>query len=294
MKKVLKILLILTGILGIIFIVVTYFMVNSLPGPKEISQGLKAKKTKEVEAVKSSSDKAPVDPENKKLVAEQQAEREKKAAAEKIVHTILEEDPRDIRVCENLGKGQLKGFADLEKADSKLLFGDDARKDPIAEAIRIPIRAVFQDENVTNLFNDILSVDDSSMDKEEKSSFLEKIDFYSRVSYTAAHLYNRKSDFESLADRAVHMSILSRMAQLKPELANTPQLFDACNSIQASIAQGNTVDVKKEREDLLSLIKEAGFTPKELDFDPSVYMKFKVKFTNNSFAFSLDSKEEPK
>lgn len=296
MKKPVKILLSLVALLACALLALMLFVVDSLPGPKEIARAVKTKRQAAKSATASQAIDAKTTTATESLQAEEAAEEltpeeQKKAAQEKIIMAFLDEDPTDIRVCENLGNPS-NNLKRMKDADFEKIFGNPERNNPNAEAFRVPLRAIFQDEHLSSLLKDVMAENPSKMDDEEKSSFLQKIDFYGRATYTAAHLYARKKDFETLGDRSIHLSIIAQLANKKPELLENGQLRDACESLQKSIALNDKVDIKSERRDILKLIDEAGLKPADLDFDPDSYLNFKTKISDKQLMFTLDDKDK--
>lgn len=294
MKKPTKILLVVTSIIVVGFLVVSSVIVNSLPGPTEIARTLKKKRPPHSGALPADSVTAkpgpPAAPTASALSEETPAAQESKRQEDEILLAFMDEDPADIRVCDQLGQGSIKGLKDLENAKFDQIFGDDARLDPLTEALRIPLRAVFQNEHVSALLRDVMTVRTNNLAPEEKSSFMAKIDFYGRAARMAADLYANKSAIEDLGDRALHLGLIARMAKLRPGLTETV-LRGHCEDLQKSIALNDKIDIKSERKQMVQLIKEAGFTPQELDFDPDEYLDFKLSMEKDKIAFGLQSKE---
>jgi hypothetical protein len=278
----------LVGAIGTLAVLL--LLVDSLPGPKELAQAVDAPPTKTPHETHDIgvADKAAVKAEDKTDATDTKSQENNKD----VILAFMDEDPADIRVCDNLTQSKMfeqqKNKKEMSFDD---LFKDTSRTDPIAEALRIPIKAIFQDESVTSLLRDVMKVDTSKMNKEEKDSLLDKLGFYSRAATTAASLLSRKKHFEALGDRAIHMSLLARIAILKPEKFESLNLQGICEDMERSIVNGEKTSVKQERKKILALIKDAGLTPADLKFDPEQFLNFDVKMTDNNVSFSLSGKE---
>lgn len=279
----------LVGAVGTL--VVLLVLVDSLPGPKEIAQVVDAPPTPKPHethdiGVASATETAKV--EDKTGPTDSKSQDNNKDT----ILAFMEEDAADIRVCDNLTQSKMfeqqKNNKEMSFDD---LFKDTSRTDPIAEALRIPIKAIFQDEAVTSLLSDVMKVDTSKMNKAEKDSLLDKLGFYTRAATTAASLLSRKKHFEALGDRAIHMSLLARIAILKPEKYEALNLRGICEDMERSIVNGEKTSVKQERKKILALIQEAGLTPADLKFEPEQFLNFDVKMTDNNVSFSLSGKE---
>ncbi len=280
--------LFLLGAVGTLVILLV--LVDSLPGPKELAQAVAAPPTK---TPHETHDIGVADKTTAKTDSTTEPTDSKSQDNNKdIVLAFMEEDPADIRVCDNLTQSKMfeqqKNNKEMSFDD---LFKDTSRTDPIAEAMRIPIKTIFQDEAVTSLLGDVLKVDTSKMNTAQKDSLLDKLGFYTRAATTAASLLSRKKQFEALGDRAIHMSLLARIAILKPEKLESLNLKGLCEDMERSIVNGEKTSVKQERKKILALIQEAGLTPAELKFDPEQFLNFEVKFSQNSLMFNLSGKE---
>jgi hypothetical protein len=202
----------------------------------------------------------------------------------KEISTITKEDYADIRVCENLGKSTVK------KLDASIVLKalDGARRDDsILESFRIPLKYIFQSKPVKELFAEI---DESGVDNlqgQERKDFLKKINFYSFAAKKAYEIYNNKSEYEEIGDRAYDLYVISQIAQKKPELGLDKNVTDFCNQLQTSLATKTKTNIEEERKELLKLITYSGLTPKELNFDPAVRMKFQMELDKTSIKFGL-------
>jgi hypothetical protein len=87
------------------------------------------------------------------------------------------------------------------------------------------------------------------------------------------------------------MSLLARIAILKPEKFDSLNLRGICEDMERSIVSGEKTSVKQERKKILTLINDAGLTPADLKFDPDQYLNFDVKMTDNNVSFTLAGKE---
>ncbi len=303
LKLALKILLGTVGVVLLLAVAGIAYFIHGLPSASEIAQNLKGQAPDSKPPVEADHSKlsgsstestAPkAQDESEQLTAEEEAfMQEQKAEQMKNIERMIEEDSRDIRVCNLLGKESQLFQNDEEEEDFD--FGQafsEKREDPEAEAFRVPIRAILQDSELSSLLKRIQQVEEQKLSKEQKDSFLDKIGFYSEVATTAAHLYQKREQFEYLGNRAVHLGLIAKVAAAKPELATDPMVKDFCYRIQNSLADNKTVDVHQERQQVLDLIRYAGLTPEDLNFDPEDYIKFSVKSSHNSFEFSLSDKD---
>jgi hypothetical protein len=287
-----------------------YLVANVLPSPHEIVPAAFRKPSNTHtpnSQSKNSQPVAPVSPrgnETKNVVAEPAAKAEDKGPGEKVakknelenLKAMINEDPSDNRVCNNLGVSKYfhhKGAA----ARSKLLeeaFAQESRDDSVVESFRIPMRTILQDEKVVDLFKEIEEIEAQGFSENEKKSFMDKIGFYSKLAYTAAHLYSRKDEFEDVGNRAIHLGVIAKIAALKPKFAEDPQIKSFCNDIQNSITERRPADIREERLEIMKALEHAGLKPADVDFDPQQFIKLRINHTKDKFEISLADREPNK
>lgn len=281
----------------------SYKVVSALPSKSDIAGALKETKlggkTEAANTTKAltgaSSESSTQNTETAQLSEAQKKAAEKKAAMETLM-SLVEEDPRDIRVCDHLSDSKVN-FQDKERTNFEFdeMFGAE-RTDPVYEAFRIPMKALFQEPTVSALFREVegLSAETENKDQKEKESFLQKAGFYARVAKSAASLYRQKEQFESLGDRAMHLSVLAQVASTRSEFKDDARLRDFCKRIQSSDLTLDRTQMMDERKELIELLREKGLQPKDVGFDPESWIKLSVKADKNGFNFSLSDKEEVK
>ena len=216
---------------------------------------------------------------------------------------IVDEDPRDIRVCDQLGqsKSAERALADTKTgknpADENYtfedLFGSD-RKDSLLEAYRMPARAIFQEPAVADLIREVNGYGIADRPDREREGILEKAGFYARVARASATLFANRKKYELLGDRATHLSVLARLALADPRLRESARVTDFCRKLQDDPALPSPEALQAEREELLALIRESGLSPKDLGFDPEEWTKFSVRQERGQLTVSLSGKEPPK
>lgn len=295
----------------IVVLVGGFLLIRALPSPEEIAQSFRGSSQKtqthqnasaqqeasssKSESFESESQETAVSKDSQKT----EAQKLKDEKNEKLVRDFINEDLKDIRVCNNLGHSKILDEEELKtpeekaKANFESWFGDDSRSDSLAETIRFPLKVILQDAAVRPLLEEIFSYEkDLPQDKVEKESFLQKVGFYGRLTTAVAGLYSKKDYFEHLSNRSIHLGVLTRIAHAKPQMRTDPRLNQLCQEMSQSLADGARVDIGREREEILTLIDEAGLTPEQVDFDPSAFVKFKIKSDHDQLQFSLTDKDE--
>jgi hypothetical protein len=206
------------------------------------------------------------------------------------VQAYLTEDFSDIRVCQNLSKLHDKAKSVKTGLDQDFMdaLGKNDRENSLQESWRTSLKYVFQQDSLKKLFQDLVVYDD--VPKNERSSMLEKLGFYTKAAKAVYDLYTKKSDIENFANHSYHLSILAQVVNQKPELANDPHILDFCYQMQNSMAAKKLVSPQEERAEVLSLIDYAGLKPTDLNFDPNQYIHFQAKVDKKTLEFGFMSK----
>ena len=280
--------------LGIAFF--AYRAVRELPDPRDLARLLRMKTptfedleqpTAVAEDSEALSSEAIEDPVSTRRI------REKEMLSRLI--EISHEDPRDIRVCEQLGKTTFP--ADQSALESKVLLSSlfsEERADSVSESFRSPLRAIFSSPGTRSVLEEIGEIEASSAapkTSEEKRGFLEKVGFYTRVAKAAADLYADRERLEALGDRSMHLYALTRLAQLKPELSASSTLVDTCRAIQNTERGLNRTELEGERAVVLEHFRKAGVDPKSIGWNPQQWIRLQVKVGKDGFSISLTDRE---
>ena len=204
-KKVLKVTAVaLTSIIILIVISAYLTFISFLPSPQKMAQSLKSAST-ELSTIETNKPKVDQkneieQPENSNTPAAltNNSEKNSKDQVENI-RNMLNEDPRDIRVCENLGQSKTTDnkASKEESFDLSKVFSEEMRQDSVVESYRFAVRKIFQDEAISPLLNELLDLSNQQISVQETDSYLKKINFYSRAAYAAASLYAKKSTLQA-------------------------------------------------------------------------------------------------
>lgn len=220
-----------------------------------------------------------------------------KARQLQLMLRVLDEDPRDVRVCEQLGqsKAPAPGGATERNYSVEDLFGAD-RSDALMEAYRMPVRAIFQDPVVSALLREVehYGPELDAQSAADREGFFGKVGFYARVARAGVTLMTSRRKFEKLGDRATHLSVLAKIALLQPALREDARVGDLCRTIQNDPLSPTADGLREERRQVLALLEEKGIQPKEVDFDPAYWTRFSVKQAGSGLTLQLTSKEELK
>lgn len=296
-QKIVKYSVLAVGSLVVLFVAFFLVAVSQLPSKAQIGKilsrplsvsekikELKEKTTQEAEGETIAADEAKEDATEEAYIPSVQPPAPPPSQTLEKIKLFMAEDPKDIRVCENLNQP-----FEIPKSEeeTRRIFDSEDRNNPYIEALRTPIRAIFQDPNVAELISEIEPLSIEDLNSEEKETFLSKIGFYAKAAKAAAGLYQQKSYFEQMGDRASHLTALAKLASLKPNLSSDSRVQDYCLEVENALKFGEEVSVEEERKALLSLLDSIGVKPSEVGFDPTVYNKLLIKFDKNQLRFDL-------
>lgn len=229
---------------------------------------------------------------HEEIPQEQETIHDDQAKKVEFIKGFMQEELTDIRVCQNLGQTQYFEQKNKKGIGFEEFFGGDQRRDSVAESVRFPMKAILQDENIRPLMQEIFDFRQMGLSKEEKKGFMEKVGFYTRLAAATAQLYQNKSHYEYLANRAVHLGIVAKIAALKPELVSDPAITNFCQDLQGSIQQNQSVDLRAERQEIIKLIEDSGLSYKDLDFDPESFVKFKIESSSNGLSIEMSDRQK--
>ena len=224
------------------------------------------------------------------------------------IGALMEEPLSDTRVCENLGNPvnpslgsgtpSLPNTApDPASPSPKSGASFDAvlsapRTDAVAEAYRMPLKAVFQDPDLAPIFREIRDVqaETTGESANQKESFLDKLGFYQRVVAAGSNAMDRQEQYEELGDRANHLATLARLALLRPTFASDARVTDLCRRIEsAGASRLSSDDIRSERADVIGLLRDFGVNPADVGFAPNQWTKFHLQADRNGIHFTMNN-----
>lgn len=278
----------------IVVIVGLGYFFYSLPSPKQVGRALKSVSQAEKSDLLPSH--VPPSVQAQGQVAQTQevlqpqtetpeeiAKREERARSNAIAKSLLEREPQDIAVCDNLSNAPTSKVTQSGQMEQALeTIFDDSDTDPYVQAFRIPLAHIFHRPLLKNLLEEI-----QTFENKPEEGVLDKIGFYGRVAAMGADLIANKSYFEHLTDHAYNLFVISQVVGRRPELARDPKLLDFCLQIEAEVKSGELTNLDEERKEVLALLDYAGITPAELQFEPEKRMKLDVKSDRHGFSLGL-------
>lgn len=211
-----------------------------------------------------------------------------KSPETRVLIDFIDEDPKDIRVCELLGQSEVIHQKKQGGFKMDLLWKE--RTDSVIEAMRMPVRAVFQSPEISGLLREMETLEDQSKlnGEHDNESFLDKAGFYARLAQAAGSLYLKRQQYEFLTDRATHLAVLAEITATHPELIDDARISDFCRQIESADLNLTREALTTERNQLIALMKEKNIEPKDIEFDPDSWTEMHVKSGPDGFNFSLN------
>lgn len=238
----------------------------------------------------SASDQKPETNSQSTETATEKASNQEKAV--RAIKDILVEDLKDQKVCDNLKTSQYLKYKDTKKSDEIIIKGliNRDRVDSFTEAFRVPIKAVLQQPDLKSLILEIMDYADQNPNAKD-SSFFAKMGFYTKAMTAVQKLMANKSDYEYIANMSEHLATLTKLTAMNPDLANDPAITSFCHQVEDSLFTEEKVDLQKQRNELVALIRSTGTTPEALDFNPEVWQNFDLNLGKDGLKFNFKKDE---
>jgi len=122
---------------------------------------------------------------------------------------------------------------------------------------------------------------EAASDKEDQG-LVDKAQFYASAYSAFNELQQHKSDLESVSDRGYIFMGLNNLIAKKPELVNDARIQNFCQSTESAFNQSTVVDFEREKKDFISLLKDAGVEPSDIQFDPNYKTKLSFQMDGSS------------
>lgn len=288
MKKPLKVIATIFGVLVFAFLLFVVLLVRKLPSAWEIKQSIAPKSIQIPEFVKKDSAALSGDV----VTAEKPAELPAKTQEEKVDDSkarslkVLKEDFMNEQkplssVCANLAMAEKSHF--LRKDDSgsanefmKSLSEND-QKDPLVESAAPLFRFLFRIESMKSLVD---SIEKASAENDQ--GFFKKAEFYTKMGLAAQAIRGNKANIDRILMKSYNLYILSRAVGKHPELARDPATLNFCDQIEKNINLNLDYNPDEQSAELMKFLEYAKVDPKEVDFDPSYRSNVNFDISNSS------------
>ncbi|MGE3974280.1 MAG: hypothetical protein AB7F59_07145 [Bdellovibrionales bacterium] len=211
-----------------------------------------------------------------------------KKEAEAFFFRLTKEDPRDIQVCRNLFRAKdFEPLAASETAVNDFLKSAES-ENPYLRSMRPAARYLLQKTKMKEMMEELEKKENG------EESLAQKSLFYYKAVQAVRDVQNNQKKIELMADRSMHLYVLSQLAHKNSEIAREDQVMQFCDSIEEKLSRDDLQDIEGEREDLVQLIESLGLTPQELNFDPKKRANLNIQLNPKDLQLGLGFEEPQK
>ncbi|MBS1971819.1 MAG: hypothetical protein JSU04_16020 [Bdellovibrionales bacterium] len=287
MKKALKVIAIIFGVLVIGFVIVGVLIIKKLPSPWEVKQAISPKKAQSPEFVQQT----PAKPGEKSPSPNQAKEEAPKNHEEKIDDSkartlqVLKDDFMNEQkplstVCNYLNNAEKSQFLrkdDSGSANEFMKSLESNQKDPVVESAASLFRYIFRVDGMRELFDMI-----EKADAEHDQGLFKKAEFYTKLGIAGQNIRSNKANIDRILMKSYNLYTLSRVVGRHPELARDPATLSFCEQIEKNINLNLDFNPDEQAAELQKFLDYAKVDPKEVDFDPNYRSNVDFNFKNNS------------
>lgn len=195
-----------------------------------------------------------------------------------LVAEISLDEKGSLGVCSNLGSAPISMVGDkLKKLNGLDFYSKEAELDSVLRAIRIPNRAIHQNPEHVEYMK-VFEMITRGLSPIERRRRLNEWGSKKRLMNINKRMMENKKHFEMIADRANNLTVLAKIAILRPEFIYHKKLINLCDSIEKFIISKSSDNIQEERKAVLSILKEAHLTPEEVEFKPDHYNQLTLKY----------------
>ncbi len=184
---------------------------------------------------------------------------------------LIDEDPADIRVCDHLEERSLyqRGDDDRDLAKEAMNYDSRRRDDAVAEAWRVPWKTFLQLPAVREFFWGLHHIQQLPAEGHDRLTVLRAL---SLATWAFTEAWWERKLLNNQANRALHLTVLVRLVALRPQALASAS--EACAVMERAMLDGGRqdLDVRAEREELLTLLAAHELSPTEIGFDPKYYI----------------------
>jgi hypothetical protein len=199
--------------------------------------------------------------------------------ADYAVERFVERGDRSLRVCENLVAAPVVAPPVDLGSFSRSVQNQIAtnQTNAFAEAALAPLGALLQLPSVGSVARELRDAQDTG-----DLSIIRQAQFYSNVAFAAADVYRNKALLDTVSQHAYHLSVMARLARVAPSAQNQPEFLDLCTSAESAAlnpASSTLESIDQEKASLLNLIGSLGMAPQQVGFDPALDTRLSINIT---------------
>ena len=182
---------------------------------------------------------------------------------------LFEEDPTDIRFCDNLGRVEMSS-TELGRPRSILELIGPRDGNAVFEAFRFPIVSALHDPDLKAFYYEAKDYERNleGLSDAEKNSWLRKAGFYSKLAKTMTGFLSRRERIESAATQGKALLKLAQITATYPKLASDAHVQDLCREIENSARSESVTKLGEYDQDIEQLMAENKVAPEALQNMP--------------------------
>jgi hypothetical protein len=201
---------------------------------------------------------------------------------------LLRDSSEKINICNKLGKSiffNTSGKTEEINFENIYFKSDD---DPVTQPFLSATKIVLGQSKVSSIMTEVLSWKGRAENsKTALKLYFEKLSFYGHAAKVLFDLYLSRLKYEKIGNRALHLSVLARLASVRPDLVSNADLQRYCQQWQGWLDSEEIGNIQEERQNLIRLIQISHLTPIDLDFDEQVYVHLGLARGANGVRFTI-------
>lgn len=156
----------------------------------------------------------------------------------------------------------------------------DKSSDPLVESLKPVLKLTLQQPHMKVLIQQVMDAPPG-----EQNSLMDKKDFYYSAYQAYQEMTANKTNMESVLDRSYLTMMFGRLLEVRPELANDPQVLSYCETVEKQLNEGQSPNFGEEKKAFADFLQEVKVDPKQIGFDSSYQTKLQVDFGKNGLHF---------
>lgn len=190
---------------------------------------------------------------------------EVQAKYQAVFDQLFDDDPKDVRVCDNLGRMEMSA-EELSRPRSILEMVGPRDGNAIAEAFRYPVVSALNDPALKDFYREAKDYERKleGLTESEKNSWLRKAGFYTKLAKTMTSFISRKEKRVSDAAQGSALLTLAQLTTIRPKLAGDTAVQDLCRDIEAKAKAGELSEANEYGHRIAELLEREQLSQEDL------------------------------
>lgn len=301
LKRAMKIIGTIVGVLVLLLMIIVVYVLVKLPSMGEMRSLIKQNPQKEqvAEATQSDSNQNHSDAKTEPPIAETvdlvESSADQKAAKEKVFSVIIndlanKEKPL-ISVCKNLKNSQQSGYLKNGKNANAIYFmtsiaADKVEEQDVAIETGAPfLRYFFRAPGVDYLVDTLLKIPENATE-EQLSEIVQKAEMLANMYKAYNYLKSNKEELNSVVQRSHDLNVLVKAAAAKPEIADDPAVQSFCQQMEDNLNKLGPYNAEEQKQEIGKLLETYHIEPKSIDYDPNYKASVDITMGDNSLTMN--------